>query len=232
VQSHFPPRLTVRYSRQSGSLPSVCTNARRALRSSAVTRGGNGCRTLIIVLMLEGSSLIDAGPSVTKAVGIGRSTPAKPLPSAPPDPLHRTKCPSLAMPPIQPMFDGVIQPSTKHGPHPILTVRQGRHHCIGCAATASHRRSHPLISEAIKMAHDSKHFTVPRRNLDLSKNDLEARFAVSADALHEAACDQNPQLAPLWGQVPRAVPLSFTLQLPCMQGGCRDITPHTRKLPN
>jgi hypothetical protein len=32
------------------------------------------------------------------------------------------------------------------------------------------------------MAHNSKHFAVPRRNLDLSKNDLEARFAASADA--------------------------------------------------
>jgi hypothetical protein len=50
------------------------------------------------------------------------------------------------------------------------------------------------LSEAIKMAHNSKHFAVPRRNLDLSKNDLEARFAVSADALHEATVDAEHHL--------------------------------------
>ena len=37
------------------------------------------------------------------------------------------------------------------------------------------------------MAHNSKHFAVPGRNLDPSKNDLEARFAVSADALQVIA---------------------------------------------
>jgi hypothetical protein len=44
------------------------------------------------------------------------------------------------------------------------------------------------------MAHNSKHFAVPRRNLDLPKNDLEARFAVSADALHEATVDAEHHL--------------------------------------
>jgi hypothetical protein len=65
---------------------------------------------------------------------------------------------------------------------------------IGCAATASHRRPHPLLSEAVKMAHNSKHFAVPHRNLDLSKNDLEARFAASAGALHEATVDAEHHL--------------------------------------
>jgi Resolvase, N terminal domain len=42
-------------------------------------------------------TLIDAGPSVTKAVGIGRSTPTKPLPSAPPDPpaCQNLRCPGF-----------------------------------------------------------------------------------------------------------------------------------------
>ena len=44
------------------------------------------------------------------------------------------------------------------------------------------------------MAHNSKHFAVPRRNLDPSKNNLEARFAVSADALHEATVDAEHHL--------------------------------------
>jgi hypothetical protein len=44
------------------------------------------------------------------------------------------------------------------------------------------------------MAHNSKHFAVPGRNLDPSKNDLEARLAVSADALHEATVDAEHHL--------------------------------------
>jgi hypothetical protein len=87
-----------------------------------------------------------------------------------------------------------IQPSTKHCPHPILTVRENPDPCVAIATATSYHGFDPIFREGIQTAHDGKHFALVGGTINPPENDLEAGLALSGDAFHETAVDADHHL--------------------------------------